>query len=84
MLHIDINSVGVTAVVATLNGYTYRLFSSVSLLGSILGPSIPVIYSELLYSLFCLYIWGQLPVKLMIIKEFNLFYAAHYITTLLK
>ena len=44
--------VGVTAVVATLNGYTYRLFLSVSLLGSILGPSIRVIYSELLHSSF--------------------------------
>src|SRR5271168_4834944 len=36
--------------------------------------------SEMLYSLFCLYIWGQLPVKLIIIKQFILFYAAHTIT----
>jgi hypothetical protein len=40
--------VGVTAIVATLNGYTYRPYSSVSLLGSILGLSIRVIYSDLL------------------------------------
>ena len=44
---IHLKLVGVTAVVATLNGYTYRLFLSVSLFDSILGPSIRVIYSEL-------------------------------------
>jgi hypothetical protein len=66
--------------VATLDGYTYRLFYSVSLTGSLLGLFIRGIYSELLYSSLCLYIWGQLPVKLFIIKQFIQFYAAHTIT----
>jgi len=70
-----------------LDGYTYRLFSSVSLSGSLFGLLIRTIYSELLYSSFCLYVWGQLPIKLNTlskIKQFILFYAAHYITTLFK
>ena len=61
-----------------LDGLTYRLFYSASLSGSLLGLFIQAIYSELLYSSFCLYIWGQLPVKF--IKQFILFYATHTIT----
>jgi hypothetical protein len=41
--------------------------------------------SESLHSLFCVYILGQRPVRLIILKQlkqFNLFYAAQYITTL--
>jgi hypothetical protein len=57
--------VGITAAVVTLVGYTSGLFYRFSL---------RVLYSVLL---FCLYIWGQLPIKLTIIKQFNLFYAAH-------
>jgi hypothetical protein len=64
--------------VTALDGLTYRLFYSASLSGSLLGLFIQAIYSELLYSSFCLYIWGQLPVKF--IKQFILFYAAHTIT----
>jgi hypothetical protein len=54
----SISDIGILAVVATLDGYTYRLFYSVSLPGSLLGLFIRTIYLELLYSSFCLYIWG--------------------------
>jgi hypothetical protein len=42
--------------------------------------------SESLHSIFCVYILGQRPVRLFILKElkqFNLFYAAQYITILI-
>jgi hypothetical protein len=64
--------VGITAAVATLVGYTTGLFY---------GFSIRFIYSCYLLGttvlIICLYIWGQLTLKLTIIKQFNLFYAAH-------
>ena len=75
--------VGITAAVATLVGYTSGLFY---------GFSLRVLYSVLLFGLFtrnysthnsCLYIWGQLPVKLIIIQAIQsiLWYA--YITTII-
>jgi hypothetical protein len=56
--------VGITAAVATLVGYTTGLFygfslrvlSTVLFTGSLFGSFIRAIYSELLYSSFCLYI----------------------------
>jgi hypothetical protein len=67
-------------------GLTLRVYSTGLLYGSTLRVYFRFLYSVLLFGLFaqnycthnfCLYIWGQLPVKLTIIKQFNLFYAAH-------
>jgi hypothetical protein len=73
--------VGITAAVATLVGYASGLFYGFSLrvlfTGSLYWLIIRIICSELLCSISRQYIWGQLPVKLTIIKQFNLFYAAH-------
>jgi hypothetical protein len=64
-----------------LYGFTLRVYSTGLLYGFTFGFSTRFYYSAFAQNYcthnFCLYIWGQLPVKLTIIKQYNLFYAAH-------
>jgi hypothetical protein len=79
--------VGIAAAVATLAGYTsgllYGFSLRVYLTGLLYGFYTRFLYSGNLFGtivlIFCLYIWGQLPFKLIIkqLKQFNLFYATH-------
>jgi hypothetical protein len=69
-----VQSVGFAAAVATLAGYTsgllYGFYTRFLYSGNLFGTIVLI---------FCLYIGGQLPFKLIIkqLKQFNLFYAAH-------
>jgi hypothetical protein len=84
---VSLLAVGIAAAVATLAGYTSGLLYGFSLrvlfTGLLYGFYARFLYSGNLFGtivlIFCLYIWGQLPFKLIVkqLKEFNLFYAAH-------
>jgi hypothetical protein len=54
--------------IGSFTRFLSRVLYSASVFGQI---------TQNLYSSFCLYIWGQLLLKLIIIKQFILFYAAH-------
>jgi hypothetical protein len=64
-------------------GFTLRFSLRVYLTGLLYGFYTRFLYSGNLFGtivlIFCLYIWGQLPFKLIIkqLKQFNQFYAAH-------
>jgi hypothetical protein len=90
VLNLGIGSVGVTAVVATLDGYTYRLYYSVYLyemlrIGSIVRFISRVLYPSCLLRQFLgtivfivLSIYMEsVTCQVVKIKQFNLFYDAH-------